>query len=306
MSSLTSAELATAKQIVGCLMAPPAALKLTALPLNSAEAAAGNAGQESSENPLAAGDGGVSQGLWQWQGSRLTTRNSWCAANGLDPTSVAGPCYFFLYELPTADGMGAKAAWLYDASNGGQPSRSLETLTADICQFYERPSQPDLGNRIAYAQQIAAAMGTPATTPTVPATPVAAPAPSAPAAASPPPLNVPAMTTIDASVLSEVPAMIESLAGGLMGALFAQLTGLTVTSSASVGPSATPQPAASVVAPAASSAATPALNLTALATELAPQLASQLVPGLNLTQFAAIPAQIESILAQIAKLTTKT
>ena len=170
-ATLTTAQLKVAQDMCGYLTTPAANLHLTPIPVNSAIAACGNAAQESGFDPTVLGDGGVSYGLFQWQGSRLVNLRNWCQVNGLDSASVLGQCMFFLYELPTGDGMGADAAWITDTSNNGQPTRSLETLTADICQYYERPSVPDLDNRINYAHQVQAYLNLgppPGPTPTLP------------------------------------------------------------------------------------------------------------------------------------------
>lgn len=148
-ATLTPAQLATARQC--CIW-----LTTSGLPLNSAIAICGNIAQESKFNPTILGDGGVSFGLIQWQGTRLTNMRTWCAQNGLDPNSLEGQCKFAVVEGPTGDGMGSKWAWLTDTSNGGQPSRSIDTLTADFSQYDERPSAPDLDYRINYAHQVQA------------------------------------------------------------------------------------------------------------------------------------------------------
>ena len=160
---LTSAQLAIAKQIVGYLSPP--------LPENSAIAVCGNVAQECAFDPTEVGDGGASKYWMQWTGARLTAYLAWCTENKLAPTAVQA-IQFFNYELPTPNGAPLIVSWLMDTSNKGQPSRSLATLTADICQYYERAGQPDLDNRIAYAAQVAAFLNiaptaaTPATTPT--------------------------------------------------------------------------------------------------------------------------------------------
>ncbi len=168
--SLSTAQLETAKQLVGYLSPP--------LPLNSAIAVCGNVGQECAFNPSLAGDGGASKYWMQWTGSRLTAYQSWCTNNGVSPTDPKA-IQFFNYELPMPDGAPLIVPWLMDTSNGGQPSRSLATLTADICQFYERAGTPALDNRISYATQVATFLsanpipGTPTPTPTTPTTPPA-------------------------------------------------------------------------------------------------------------------------------------
>lgn len=171
---LTPTQLATAKAICGILMAGSGPLKLAGMPLNSAIGACGNVGQESLFNSTALNKSEGSYGLWQWLGTRLDNLKAWCGANGLDYTTVQGQCLFFLYELPTSDGASKIVPWLYDTSNAGQPVRSLMTLTADIMQYYERPGDPQLDNRIAYANQVAAYLNVippPSPPPTPPAPP---------------------------------------------------------------------------------------------------------------------------------------
>jgi hypothetical protein len=299
-ATLTIGQLNIAKQMCGYLIAPPASLKLIAVPLTSAEAACGNAGQESSFSPTILGDGGVSYGLWQWQGSRLTGPlglRVWCTANNLDPTSIQGQCYFFLHELPTADGMGDKAAWITDTSNNGQPSRSLETLTADICTYYERPSAPDLDNRIAYAQQVARFMGSAPTPAPAPVQPAPAPVQSQPAPAPAPvwtaqPIPVPGASAVNpvltALIVALAPA-IESLAtglaAGLIKALIAQTAGTTVVTTT------TPV----VTAPVSAPAPAPALDLNSLASTLVPLLLTPLATSLPVL----IAAELAKIIPQI-------
>jgi hypothetical protein len=144
--TLTPAQLATGKQLVENISPP--------LPLNSAIAAAGNVGQECAFDPGLTGDGGASKYWMQWTGSRLTAYLAWCTENKLAPTDPAA-IKFFIYELPTPNGAPLIVPWLMDTSAGGQPARSIATLTADICKFYERAGAPALDNRISYAMQIA-------------------------------------------------------------------------------------------------------------------------------------------------------
>ena len=165
-ASLTAAQLATAKQLVGFLSPP--------LPLNSAIAVCGNVAQECAFNPGLTGDGGVSRYWMQWQGTRLTAYEAWCTTNKLAPTDPKA-IQFFTYEVPLPDGAPLIVPWLMDTSAGGQPKRSIATLTADICQFYERAGAPALDNRIGYASQVAAYLNA-NPEPVVP--PVAAPTPA--------------------------------------------------------------------------------------------------------------------------------
>ena len=167
-AQLNATQLATAKSLCGFLSPP--------LPLNTAIAVCGNVAQECAFDPTLAGDGGASKYWMQWQGSRLTNYLAWCNENKVAPTDPAA-IKFFTYELPTPDGAPLIVPWLMDTSNGGQPSRSLATLTADICQFYERAGTPDLDNRIAYANQVSAYLNVNPPPPPPPPPPTPTPVP---------------------------------------------------------------------------------------------------------------------------------
>lgn len=170
-SILTAAQLAVAKQLVGVLTPH--------FPSNTCIAVCGNVAQECSFNPTLAGDGGASKYWMQWQGSRLTAYEAWCNAQGFPPTDPRG-IGFFAVEVVTADGYGSQPqlpTWLSDTSNNGQPSRSLATLTLDICYYYERAGTPMPDDRIAYANQVAAYLNVvpppnPAPSPTPSPTPI--------------------------------------------------------------------------------------------------------------------------------------
>ncbi len=176
-ATLTSVQLATAKQVVGFLVAPGDG----AFPLNSAIGFCGNIGQESGFNPTAVGDGGASKYLCQWQKDRRTGPDgieTWCKAQGLDVTTVDAQCKFIRWEFPKQVSA-TVASWIYDTSGpGGQPTRSIATLTADIQDYYERPGDPQLDNRIAYANQVAAALGVSPPPSPPPPVPLPLPAPS--------------------------------------------------------------------------------------------------------------------------------
>lgn len=210
---LTTAQLAVAKQIVGVLSPP--------LPTNSAAAFAGNMAQECSLIPTEAGDGGASKYWCQWTGTRLTNYLAWCTNNKVAPTSVDA-AKFVIYELPLPDGAPLIVPWLMDASNNGEPTRPLATLTADVCKFYERAGTPDLDNRIAYAEQIAAI-------PDLAPTPVAvAPAP-APATA-PAPTPAPGSAQTVASTLAAIdPTILAALSNPALTAALAPILQAIVT-----------------------------------------------------------------------------
>ena len=82
MESLTTAEVAIGLQVVAILS--------KAMPELSAIAFAGNAGQESRENPIAVQPKEGAKYLFQWEKDRLTGPDgveAWCAANHLDVTT---------------------------------------------------------------------------------------------------------------------------------------------------------------------------------------------------------------------------
>ena len=308
-STLTSAQLATAKQLAGYLTAPPAALKLVGLPLNSADGFLGNVAQECSFDPTLSGDAGASKFWCQWQGVRLTNYEAWCAANNLAPTSTEAICYV-LVELPTSNGAPTIVPWLYDTSNGGQPSRSIATLTADICQYFERAGTPDLDNRIAYANQIAAYMSVQGISPAAPSTaaapPVAVPAtPATPSATSSPPATAP---TLDPNILAAIASFIEAREAGFVRGLSSLLTGASAALPAVVAPAAGGTPtAASIAAEIAAllptvAPATSTPTIGSLATDLAPLLTSGINSTLPGLVTSAVNAALPGIAAELAKM----
>lgn len=196
-SILTAAQLTTAKTLCGFLSPP--------FPLNTAIAVCGNVAQECGFDPTLAGDGGASKYWMQWQGTRLTNYLSWCSDNKLDPTAPQA-IQFFSYELPMPDGAPLIVPWLMDTSNNGQPTRSLATLTADICKFYERAGTPDTDNRIAYANQVAEYLNA--------VQPVPVPPPPTP---TPKPVPVPIPMPVPIPVNSDHFAQFVSALGKLLG-----------------------------------------------------------------------------------------
>ncbi len=312
-STLTSAQLATAKQLAGYLTAPPAALKLVGLPLNSADGFLGNVAQECSFDPTLSGDAGASKFWCQWQGVRLTNYEAWCAANNLAPTSTEAICYV-LVELPTSNGAPTIVPWLYDTSNGGQPSRSIATLTEDICTYFERAGTPDLPDRIAYANQIAAYMAIQGTSPgasSVPVTPAAPATPSTPAAPAAP---VPAPTTaatLDPNILAAIVSLVEAREAGFvrgLSSLFAAASPATVASTISPAAPTAASIATELAAllPSATAATTPTINLGSIAADLTPLLTSSInstLPGLVASAVStALPALMPGIAAELAKM----
>ena len=60
-----------------------------------------NIQHESGFNPQALGDKGTSYGICQWHNSRWTNLKNYCAANGLDSTSLSGQLPYLVHELKT-------------------------------------------------------------------------------------------------------------------------------------------------------------------------------------------------------------
>ena len=122
-------------------------------PLVSACASVGNATQENLCNPLTKGakDHG-SDGLYQWRLGRLDDLMNWSREKGLDWQTMKTQAAYHQYEM----------ARDYKALNaeliaGAKP---IETLTANICNAYERPSPiyANLDGRIKYAKDTYALM----------------------------------------------------------------------------------------------------------------------------------------------------
>lgn len=127
-------------------------LSLKGLPLKSASAVTGNATQENLVNAVTTGpkDHG-SDGTLQWRLDRLDGPHGlkgWSAAQGLDWATLKAQAAFFLWELnrdyPALE-RDLRAA-----------TKSIETLTANICKFYERPNMAlaHLDKRISHAQSV--------------------------------------------------------------------------------------------------------------------------------------------------------
>lgn len=72
------------------------------LNLAGALGAAANVGCESNFKTGALGDSGTSYGICQWHASRYTNLKNWCAANGLDYTTLDGQLWYMKYELETS------------------------------------------------------------------------------------------------------------------------------------------------------------------------------------------------------------
>ena len=63
---------------------------------------AANVGCESNFKTGAIGDSGTSYGICQWHAGRYTNLKNWCAANGLDYTTLDGQLWYMKHELETS------------------------------------------------------------------------------------------------------------------------------------------------------------------------------------------------------------
>lgn len=119
-----------------------------ALPLISACAVAGNGWQENLMEPITRGvkDHG-SDGLLQWRLDRLENLQRWP-----DWNTLPVQCRYFKAECKSH----YPTLWRQLTNPG---NRTLENLTANICDMYERPSKAGrkLDARISYAKQVLAA-----------------------------------------------------------------------------------------------------------------------------------------------------
>ncbi len=144
------------KEVTKCLVAGFPSLGLKGVPLKSACAAVGNFTQENLVKAVTEGvkDHG-SDGLAQWRLTRLDGPHGlkgWSEAQGLDWATLSAQAAFFLWELhrdyPALE-RDLRAA-----------TKSIETLTANICKFYERPNMAvaALDKRISHAKSVYAIM----------------------------------------------------------------------------------------------------------------------------------------------------
>ncbi len=144
------------REFAGYLVVGFPELSLASIPLKSACAATGNATQENNVKPVTSGplDHG-SDGAMQWRLTRLdgpTGLRGWAAAHNLPWDTLRTQAAFFLWECEQY-----YPALLKDLRAG---AKSIETLTANISKFYERPSRryEELDKRIAAAKTVYHAM----------------------------------------------------------------------------------------------------------------------------------------------------
>jgi hypothetical protein len=140
--------------------------------MRSAAAIGGNATQENLCQPVTMGvkDHG-SDGALQWRAERLDGPDGlrpWCAAQGLQWDSLRSQALFTMHELDQPQYDRLKV----DLKLG---TKSLETLTLNFCDVFERPSAAgrEADNRIAYAHACLSIMmrDHPAPAPTQPGAP---------------------------------------------------------------------------------------------------------------------------------------
>ena len=258
-------------------------LAIPGIAARSAQASVGNATRENQDKSVTVGalDHG-SNGLFQWRdsGTGQAARLSNMQAFGVKWfgawQSIEAQAAFYLYELKGW----YKSLW-NDLVAG---TKSLETLTANICDQYEHPSAAGrvLDIRIGFAQEFAK-VWTPPSTVLSPAVPASVPLP--PVAAAPAPTTAPTptptpaplgVTLMDPALIAALAPIVESLAAGLFRALITQLSAQTSGATPAAGATLTPAPS---------------LDLGSLVTTLVPLLTSQLstsLPGLIAAEVAKL------------------
>jgi hypothetical protein len=126
------------KEFCAALMAGSPVLSLPGLPMRSAAAIGGNATQENLCQAVTLGPKDHdSDGVLQWRQERLTGPDglqAWCASHGIEWNTLAGQALFTLHELTQP-----KYAVLAADLKAG--TKSLETLTLNFTDTFERPSE---------------------------------------------------------------------------------------------------------------------------------------------------------------------
>jgi len=112
-------------------------LGLAGLPMRSSAAIGGNGTQENLCQPVTTGpkDHG-SDGVLQWREERLTGPDGldpWCAAHGIPWDTLKSQAAFTLYEL-------TQPQYVVLSADLRAGAKSLETLTLNFCDAFERPS----------------------------------------------------------------------------------------------------------------------------------------------------------------------
>lgn len=174
------------------------ALDIPGLPKVSAAAAVGNATQENQcrSVTLGAKDHG-SDGLFQWRLDRLSAMQSFANANFGSWQSIEAQAAFFAYEC-----MKDYPSLWSDLHNG---TKSLATLTANICDQFERPAAAYamLDARIKYAADFLNVWTT------------VVPAPASPPAPSPQPTGT-AMNPLFALLVPLIEQVVVPFVAGLV------------------------------------------------------------------------------------------
>lgn len=135
------------KQFGAYLLSGYPKLGLPGLPMASACAVVGNGTQENICLPVTPGskDHG-SDGVMQWRQVRLTQMQAFCVKNFTRWDTLEAQAAFFLYECRNS----YPDLWK-DMIAG---SKTIPTLTANVCNIYERPAAASamLDKRIKYAE----------------------------------------------------------------------------------------------------------------------------------------------------------
>jgi len=163
--------LARQLMLANCLSVGWPTLGIPDLPSSSVAAIVGNATQESQCQSVTGPKDNGSDGVFQWRLDRLTKMEAWCTGHFKAGWQAIEPqAAYFAHECMTD----YPALW-DDLKTGMKP---LATLTANICDIFERPSADGrlLDKRIAYAH---AFLDTWRGSPSPPA-PAPAPAPAPP------------------------------------------------------------------------------------------------------------------------------
>lgn len=113
-------------------------------------ALAGNSWRESHINPTVQQAGGSAFGLFQWDGSRKTNLLNWLSENGFSDTNPYGQMEYLVVEddwLGAYDGISSLQEFL------NSPSTNITSLTTAFCLCWERPGNPELDERIEFANK---------------------------------------------------------------------------------------------------------------------------------------------------------
>lgn len=149
----TSAVTSSQAAVTGTLTAPPKGTRSmgqvrdylagSGLTKTAAAGVVGNLWQESSGDPATAGGG-----LAQWIGSRWTALQAFAAQHGLNPSSEDAQLQYLVSDLH-----GPYSGLLAQLNQARTPGEAA-TLFSNL---YERPGNPQLANRVNYANQAFAA-----------------------------------------------------------------------------------------------------------------------------------------------------